>query len=576
MRRVIVAVVAALVLPACAAMPSAGPVTRVETDEDLSETTVRYSPARPVAGASPEQVVRGYLDAMLAFPASTGTAKSFLTPEAAKAWRSLEGVRVYAGPEVGAAASPRRPATADDAPETAAVRVGLTELARLDVQGHYTRGVGVSRTDFRLQRVDGEWRITNPQDGLLVDEKYFDDYFRPLDIFVFDRPGQRLVPDPVYLAVGDQLPTALVTSLARGTGTAGVPLRTYVPPLSTLRPSVPVDEDGVADVQFSTGFSSVAEPARTRLAGQIVRTLRQVPWIKGVRITGASVPLEQDGDPVRSMGTGASFAADPTPGHVYALADDRVVEIDQDEVGPISGAWGKDARGARSVAVDDEGVAAVLPGRAEVRVTTRAGASARTVRGDAFLPPSYDADGVLWLVDRADERTRVRVLAGESPRRLDVGRLADLRVETFAVSPDATRYAVTARQGGSTSLWTGAVVRDAKGTIVGLGSPARLVTGVPQPRSAVWTSGTELGHLGSGPDGTQVYTTRIDGSVTTGGSGDDDALLADVDARALAIGGADRPPRYVTDDAGGLWFLSPDGLWRRLEKSGVSGLTTGL
>ena len=98
----LVAVLGVLLVGGCGSIPTSGPVTRVADDKGFGESTVRYAPALPVPGASPQEIVLGYLDAMLAFPVSTGTASAFLTPSAAKSWRPLDGVRVYSRPKVSA------------------------------------------------------------------------------------------------------------------------------------------------------------------------------------------------------------------------------------------------------------------------------------------------------------------------------------------------------------------------------------------------------------------------------------------------------------------------------------------
>src|SRR4051794_17819196 len=92
------AVLVVLAVSACAGIPSSGPVTRVEDDQGLDGSTVRYSPAGPVEGGTPEQIVRGFLDAMLAYPTSTRTAAAFLAPESAKKWNPATRLSVYSAP----------------------------------------------------------------------------------------------------------------------------------------------------------------------------------------------------------------------------------------------------------------------------------------------------------------------------------------------------------------------------------------------------------------------------------------------------------------------------------------------
>ena len=289
-RAVALAVGTLLTLSACAGIPSSGPVTKVADDGGLGESTVRYTPARPAEGASPRQIVRGYLDAMLAYPASTGTATAFLTPAGAKEWSPAAGVRVYssvglAGPTLAAGEDAE---TTDKARNPVDVVTRLVEDARLDRQGHYTRRARPAAVTYRLERVDSEWRIANPQAGLLVSRKFFDDYFRPFDIFYFDRSGQRLVPDPDPCPgrrpAGDGPRHQPRPRPGRSDGRRGAHLRPSV--ADSLRPSVPVSDQGVADVEFNVDFAAMSETAQNHLSAQIVWTLRQVSDVTAVRLVG--------------------------------------------------------------------------------------------------------------------------------------------------------------------------------------------------------------------------------------------------------------------------------------------------
>jgi len=575
--RVLVAVVTAVVVSACAGIPQSGPVTKVADDGDLGQSAVRYAPARPLPGASPEQIVRGFLDAMLAFPTSSRTAAAFLTPEAVKGWASSAQVRVYSQPEVGRTEDASgRPTGAEDPSEPVKVRLGFTEDAQLDRQGRYTRRATPAAVTYTLQQVDGEWRIADPQDGLLVNRKFFTDYFRPFDLFYFDRPGRRLVPDPVYLVVGDQLATTLVSSLGGGPAPeTEESTRTYVPPRSALRPSVPVSREGVADVEFTDDFADLSGTARDHLSAQVVWTLRQVPGIESVQIVGGATALTAGGDEVQPVQAWGGYGPSTARGRAYAVIDGGVVEIDDGETRPISGTWGKDARGAELVAVSQSGVAGVLPGRDAVRLTSRSGRAARTVRGNDLIAPDWDSDGTLWLVDRVSDGTRVRVVTGDEQRRIDVREVAQLDAEVFTISPDGTRYAVTATGSDGGQLWVGSVLRDVNDRVLGLGSPERVFTTAGQPRSAAWSSGTELSFLGDSEAGVQVYQAAIDGSETSSEVARSGSLLPDVGADTLAIGQGASQVLYVTDAQDRLWYLPAGGSWRMLDTAKVTGLTFG-
>jgi hypothetical protein len=162
---------------------------------------------------------------------------------------------------------------------------------------------------------------------------------------------------------------------------------------------------------------------------------------------------------------------------------------------------------------------------------------------------------------------RIRTLAG--------GRLADLDVTAFVLSPDSSRYAATVRDAAGTSIRVGWVRRDAKDRILGLGDPSEVYTSAVSPRSVSWSSGTELSYLADSQSGRQVYTTAIDGSSTSGGLSRGGALLPDVRPGTLVTGVGPTPNRYAADASNRLWFLEPGGSWRLLPDIEVTGLTYG-
>ncbi len=571
MRRVLGGLVALLLVGACGAIPTSGPVTRVADDKGLGESTVRYAPGKPSAGATPEEIVLGYVDAMLAFPVSTATASAFLTPAAAEKWRPLDGVRVYSNPSVSAPVPDRSSGTTGEATgDRVVVRLSATQVARLDRQGRYTRLNGDSELTYVLQKVKGEWRIATPQSGMLVSNKYFTDYFRPFDIYMFDRPGRRLIPVPVQLAVGDQLATSLVASLAQGPVKGLDDLtRTYVPDLDTLSPSVPVS-DGVADVQFDEEVRTMSESARDHLSAQIVWTLRQVQGIKGVRLTGGATVLSPSGLPIQPIGSWGAYGPSTAGARAFALSGNRAVQIEDGRITPLTGAWGRDARGAVSIAVSDAGVAGVLAGSDRVRVTNRAGTAARTFSGNQFVTPRWDRDGLLWLVDRAGGNTRVRVVRDDTMTELPIGSLAGRDVSTFSLSPGGSRFAVTTND----AVYVGYIERNDKNQLLRLTDPQRLTVDAATPTSAVWASDTQLAYLAGSKISRQVQFIRIDGSAgdkaESGG-----ALLPDVGANDLVLGAGDPAVRYATDSRQRVWYLPPRGAWHVVKSAKVTGLTSG-
>lgn len=554
----LVLLAAVMTVGGCAAIPTSGPVSEVPDDRSMGQSTVRYSPAPPADGASPGEVVRGYLDAMLAYPASARTAASFLTPEAAESWERQDGVTVYRDAKV---------ASQPEGAPGAVKRVGVDamETGRLDAEGRYAEGRGVRSTDFTVVRSDGQWRISDPQPGLMVTAKFFADYYRPFNLYYFDRPARRVVPQLVHLLVDDRLAAALVTALARGGDDDLDQTRTFVPAIDDLRATVPV-EDGVADVGFTAGVNDEADAGR--LSAQIIWTLRQVPGVETARISVGAGPIQPNGSALQPISSWQEFGASEATGNVYALQDDRVVEVDRADVTAIDGPWGESTDGAVGAAVSEDRVALVDADRSSVRIARRTGDVELTIDGEDLGDPVVDADGDFWLVDRPGGVTRVRsVTPGPFSRVQDVEApdLAELDVKSFEISADASRYVVTAGTGESTTVRVGRIARNDDGVVTGLSAPSRLDAAVRSKQSAVWSDASRVSYLAGGESGAQVKTVLIDGSSASENVPGGRAMLSDVDANRLVVSSGPDQASYLTDRLGRLWYLTGAGSWNRVD-----------
>lgn len=575
MKRPLAAVSVLIVFMGCAGIPNSGPVTKVNADRSTNQSTVRYSPTGPAKNATPQEIVNGYLDAMLAYPVTTGTAASFLTPEAARGWKSSAGVEVYTEPQV---SSPLVKDNAGNINKPAVdIHLDVVEDARLDSHNRFERLNARKQFAFRLSQTNGQWRITNPQSGFLVNRKFFDDYYRPVDAYFFDRPGKRLVADPIYLPVGDQLSTALVSSLLLGPADLlGKTARTYAPAGTRLRTSVPLRADGLAEVQFGDDLSALSDGAQQRLSAQIIWTLRQVEEVTGVRITGGGNVLYPGNRGIQSIDSWANFGPKFGDGRFYGVQKGRVVELSGRDVSAVDGPWGKDARQAVDIAVDSGRLAIVAGGRDRLTIGSFDSNKVSNFSGKNFLRPIWDDAGSVWALDSQGSDTRLRIFEAKRFRQIPIGVLAKFRVESFALPPDGARYAFIADVTGTSQVYAGSVIRDPNDVVVSLGKPVLLQpngTNFTSPRSLSWSSATTVTFLADDAVvGTQIFDSRIDGSSSIRGTASSGTLLPDVDAIRLVTTGDGEPTQYVTDKTGHTWLLRPGGAWERLDPIGVTAL----
>lgn len=570
--RLVAAAVGLVVAAGCSGIPTGGTVQQVREDDDLGQSTVRYAPAPPSPDATPQQVVSGYLDAMLAFPPSTGVAEQYLTQGAAERWNPAAATHVYRDPVVSAVRGERR----DDGMEVELTARGVLDL---DARGRVQPAASAERRSFGLQQVDGQWRISAPPEGLLVTEKFYVDYYRAFPVFFFDRSGERLVPSVVHLPAGEQLATSLVTSLARGPSDSTAQLRTYVPGLGDLRPSVPVDADGVAEVDLGPEAAQLSVADQGRLVAQLVWTLSQVRDVTGVRVTAGATVLTPRGQRVQPVGSWRRYvprAVESGPFAVLDGEDPAVVEIVGSTTRPVPEAWGVDPDETAAIDVGTSRVATLSRSGDALVVRRTSGEDRVEIAVADLVSARWLPDDVLVVVDRPGGVARVRVVEPDATRSLPSASLASLDVTSFALSPDGSRYAITtagADDGTGSRVRIGAVQRSADDRVVGLGASVALRWDVGRPASVAWVDGARLAFLGDTDLGRQVFEGMADGTELEGGGAGGAPVLPDVGARTLVVAGEQR---WAVDRRDRLWYLGPGATWTRLGVGAVSTLSPGV
>ncbi|MSW65053.1 MAG: hypothetical protein F2825_09230, partial [Actinobacteria bacterium] len=173
----------AVVLAGCGTVPtSSSPVEITQVADPPEDVGIEALP--PVAGASREEIVRGFVDAMASTTRNHPVARQYLTGEAADSWSDTGAITVIS--------SDYAPVAGDD--DTVAVTAGL--VGGVDAQGAFTTGSGQTYDQvFTLVQEDGEWRIADPRDGLVLLEPDFARTYDEVNAYFLDPTGTRVVPD---------------------------------------------------------------------------------------------------------------------------------------------------------------------------------------------------------------------------------------------------------------------------------------------------------------------------------------------------------------------------------------------
>lgn len=455
-----------LLLTGCVGMPTAGPVIQADVPAEADqEPGTAYQPSRPAVGASAQEIVLGFLEALKAVPVRTTTAAEFLTAEGRTQWQPEQGTVTYSALSV--------PQGQEQ------VTVDARDSETYDRAGRWTRaGSGTDkRLSFSLEQVGGEWRISRAPDALVVPRTWFADQYSTANLYFLDPSERTVVPEPVHAPDGSQLATSLVRGLLAGPGDAlNDVMRSAVPASATLAtPSVPVSEIGVAEVALNGPEEALERGVGKGLAAQLAWTLRQVPGVRRVKVSWNGEPVVFRGGASEAAVSDSEEFAPWGPlvsDDLYGLVGGRLVSGLPDRVVETTGPFGRKAMdlrqvavawdGSRAVGVDGNGSGLLLAPVREPRGEGPGLTLERLLAGRTDLvSPAFDGHGRVWVLDRTRRGPEVLVIDRGRVRTVDVPDLPeDVEVRRMLVSPDATRLVLLTREDGQDRIVLSRLVQD--------------------------------------------------------------------------------------------------------------------
>ena len=562
-------ILAMCLVTGCVSLPDSGTVRTAPVGSRAAEANVPFfDPPGPRPDHTPVQIVRGFLDAMTANPLTTAVAREYLTDEASNSWAPETRTLIYGSSTL---------VSADDS-----VTMQFASVAALDGRGEWLGPTEGGRYVQRITMVreKGEWRISNPPDALIVPETYFESRFRQFSLYFFDKSAQVLVPEPVYLPSGEQTPTLLTRGLLEGPDQEllGV-TRTFIPASAKIDLSVPVSSAGVAVVPFSDDILDL-DPERLRLiSAQVLWTLRQVVGVQAVQFTVDGSPVEVPGvGTTQEVGSWAEY--DPrvrwASEELFGLRDDRVVTLVDGEPRRISGLFGTEPLGLRTIAVDLPAgqVAGVTSGGTSVLVAprsrkpgtvpTRADADTIFSAGTDLLQPAWDLYGQVWLVDNTADGAVLSVVRPGAVTAFEAPGISGRAVKEFELSRDGTRLVAVISGTGGDRLVVARVMRDESGRVRKVGPAENLPVGdidLREIRDVAWRSPESVALL-SGPETglSQVIIASVDGSTALSDLASNPEVFRSEAAR-IVTSPSEGAPLYVGTISGQLFELASNGRW---------------
>ncbi|MFD7867433.1 LpqB family beta-propeller domain-containing protein [Streptomyces sp. NPDC057682] len=590
-----------LLLTACGSMPVTGDVKAVDASQP-GDSQVQVYAVAPRDGATPNEVVDGFLESMTSDDSDFRTTRQYLTKEASSRWKPGELTTVLAK----APNRSDRPIHEGDR-RTDEVTYTLTgeKVATVDAQNAYQplAPTEFSRT-LHLVRENGpdgkEWRIDFVPDGLILGQSDFKRLYRSVNKFYFatgrSDAKSTLVADPVYLrnrtdpATGTDTVTQAVRSLLSGpTEWLSPVVESRFPAGTALRKgvtSLTPDDRNVLKVPLNKKADGVGQSSCRMMASQVLFTLRdltsaRVEQVELQRSDGSPLCV-LDADQAEGYApTGSSGAPESQyfidgKGHVERIPGSTRGSGDPE---PVTGPFGSGPlrMSAVGVARDEQSAAAVSQQGDALYVSSLA------VDGDLPVPsvtskaprvkdrltaPSWDGRGDLWVADRDPENARLLRLAGGKgkPQEVTVPSLDGSRITALRLSSDGVRIALLLTRDDRTTLHIGRIERTGPED-GGQVSVADLRQAAPQLADVTamsWSGGSRLVVVGNEEGGVQqVRYVQADGSTPTSG------VLPGVNqVRAIAAADDEQLPLMADAVGYGIVKLLPGDNWQTVLKEG--------
>jgi hypothetical protein len=551
-------------LAGCVSIPERGPIQQGRTLVDAQRPPrVQIYAAEPAPGAAPIGVVRGFLLAAADFSADHRVARAFLTPDRRTTWRPDAPVVVYrgetslvqlketeqspggpssssspsssslssssAGSSSGTSAGTERQARAE-------VQVEVPEVARIDAQGSYAASEPgtVAHITFRLLAVDGQWRISNPEDGVLISEDDFQATFGDIALYYPERTGRWLVPDVRWFPV-TSAPTAVVSALLAGPSPWLSVAVTNAAPDGTRLTANGVRSDGGRLVIDLNREALQADPAgRQVLLAQLESTLSDAGRVLEFDSGTVTVTVEQ-----ARFEVSVSAGAQPRPADQESV-DPRPVVLDaQHRLARLTGLTATPVPGlpvigpsATRPAVNADGTqfAVLVDGGAALMTLDPSSVPRVPVRAPGLTSPSFDPYGWVWTSPGQSGGT-VYAVRGTERRAVTVPWLAGYQVRTLRVSREGARVLIVALRGRRSYVFVAAVAREPAGAPRSLPGPlVRLVSDLTAAVDGGWLDARRVVVLGVRPGDTdaRIHVVEIGGKASPG--------LSAPDAVAITMG----------------------------------------
>ena len=542
------AVSLATLVSSCAGLPTNDRVTQHSSGLDVKNANT--SPARapgPLAGATPEAIIEGFVRAGVDSIENYAVARQYLSSSFASRWNPVGTTRVYRNTV--------QPRSDDSGTAEGTYHVRFQQTATVNSQG-ITSTFPEAQTetqDFTVVMEDNQWRINSCPDGLWLDGTEFERVFSPCRLYFYDRAFRYAVPDIRWFPHTDRYFEMLVRTLMIGPAS-------YLKDVafSALNESMTLETasmSGNQDVLVRLSGERLDDNRLARVREQIMHGLENFSGLGKTEVfyNGTLIPENApNGFSAVKLNPGvpARTVAINSNGQMVARDDYMSNAGEQLLLRGVS----QLSSPAMGYSAD---VYACLANDAASLYTVYQGTARRVWQSTALTAPSFDAYGWVWA---ADGGGIVRAFkpdsedANERERGVDIGLSwqRNLSFTSLNVSHDGARIAIVASTEGTSAVIISGIVRDDAGKPLRLTEMVRLSSSVT-PRNARW----------AGDQSVVVVNVKNGESEVISLSGEETKL--DRLDGVMTISTADNTSNIIAHRSDGSCYLMEERGWIRLD-----------
>lgn len=481
------ALVTTTLVAGCASIPQSGQVGQSDPQADISrDVAYTFNPVGPAIDAIPTSIIRGFILAATGIQGDFSTAREFLTEAAASRWDPTAGTTIYSGSPI--------IETGEDEQYT----VELTTVGSLDDAGvlEVSNEGTTQQSEFRLEQLDGQWRIDELPDGINLDAAQFRALFNTQTLYFYDPTYEYMVPDLRWMLNTPDQTVTIVQALLNGPATylEGAVVSAFPPEAELYQPAIPVSSATAQVDLTATTFEGASVLTQYRMYQQLDLTLQRYPGISDVTLSQERATLDFSSPPTGFIPADATVTTGNTQVGVNPETD-QLVSYEANTMRPLSGYPNVANLQPTDPTTNRERdhVAFLNPERDTLYIANNDTEAFEIATGQDLTAPSMDVHE--WVFTVTDGNTIIAASTHRSGQVLEImhpwaGR--DLDITALRVSPEGTRVAVVVQPPeGPGELYVAGIIRDGRSQPQALGNTFRLQTDEP-PNRVAWFSTAEI------------------------------------------------------------------------------------